>query len=55
MKAIKYLFIGALTLSCGAPVMAQDESPVETVKALIKNNDADAEKVIAALKPYIAD
>ena len=46
MKAIKYLFIGALTLSCGAPVMAQDESPVETVKALVKNNDADAEKQI---------
>lgn len=46
MKTIKYLFLGALTLSFGAPVMAQEESPVEQVKQIIKSNPADAEKQV---------
>lgn len=49
MKAIKYLFLGALTLSFSAPAMAQDESPVETVKSLIKTNTPDAVKQIKAI------
>lgn len=49
MKTLKYLFIGALSLSFSAPAMAQDESPVETVKALIKSNTPDAEKQIKSI------
>ena len=49
MKAIKYLFLGALTLSFSAPVSAQEESPVEAVKALIESNAPDAEKQIKAI------
>lgn len=49
MKAMKYLFLGALTLSFSAPAMAQDESPVETVKSLIKTNTPEAEKQIKSI------
>lgn len=49
MKAIKYLFLGALTLSFSAPAMAQEESPVETVKSLIKTNTPEAEKQIKSI------
>jgi tetratricopeptide (TPR) repeat protein len=49
MKAIKYLFLGALTLSFSAPVAAQEESPVEAVKALIESNAPDAEKQIKSI------
>ena len=35
MKTLKYLFLGALTLGFSAPVAAQEESPVEAVKAII--------------------
>jgi hypothetical protein len=46
MKTLKYLFLGALTLSFSAPVAAQEESPVEAVKAIIQSNAPDAEKQI---------
>lgn len=49
MKAIKYLILGALTLSFAAPAQAQEESPVETVKSLIESNAPDAEKQIKAI------
>lgn len=50
MNAIKYLFLGALTLSFSAPAMAQDEqSPVEAVKEILKNKPADAEKQIKSI------
>ena len=50
MNAIKYLFLGALTLSFSAPAMAQDEqSPVEAVKEILKNKPADAEKQIKGI------
>jgi len=49
MKAIKYLFLGALTLSFSAPVAAQDESPVEAVKAILKSNAPDSEKQIKSI------
>ena len=49
MKTIKYLFIGALALSFSTTAMAQEESPVEAVKALIKTNTPDAEKQIKAI------
>lgn len=49
MKTMKYLILGALTLSLSAPVAAQEESPVEAVKAIIKNNAPDAEKQIKGI------
>ena len=49
MKAIKYLFLGALTLSFSAPVAAQEESPVEAVKAILKSNAPDSEKQIKSI------
>jgi tetratricopeptide (TPR) repeat protein len=49
MKAIKYLFVGALSLSFSAPVAAQEGSPVETVKAIINSNAADADKQVKAI------
>lgn len=49
MKAIKYLFLGALTLSFSASVAAQEESPVEAVKTLLKSNAPDAEKQIKSI------
>ncbi len=49
MKTLKYLFLGALTLSFGAPVAAQEESPVEAVKAIIKSNAPDADKQIKGI------
>ncbi|MBQ8158811.1 MAG: hypothetical protein IJ081_07330 [Prevotella sp.] len=49
MKTIKYLMIGALTFGFSAIGMAQEESPVEAVKALVKSNDPDAEKQIKSI------
>ena len=49
MKTLKYLFLGALTLSFSAPVAAQEESPVEAVKAIIKSNAPDADKQIKGI------
>ena len=50
MKPIKYLFLGALTLSFSATAMAQDEkSAIEAAKEIIKNKPADAEKQIKAI------
>lgn len=49
MKTLKYLFLGALTLSFSAPVAAQEESPVEAVKAIIQSNAPDAEKQIKGI------
>lgn len=56
MKAIKYLFVGALTLSLSTPVMAQEQSPVDAANEIIKNKPADAEKQIKGLyKNYKKD
>jgi tetratricopeptide (TPR) repeat protein len=50
MKTIKYLFVGALMLSFGTPVMAQSElSPVDALKEILKNKPADADKQIKAI------
>jgi len=49
MKPIKYLLLGALMLSFSAPVAAQDDQPVEAVKAIIKSGAPDAEKQIKAI------
>ena len=49
MKTLKYLFLGALTLSFSASVAAQEESPVEAVKAIIKSNAPDADKQIKGI------
>ena len=51
MKAIKYLFITALTLGYSANVMAQDGSKadIDAVKKIISNKPADLDK---QMKPY---
>ena len=50
MKPMKYLLIGALMLSFGAPAMAQDgtKADVDAVKNLIKSKPADFEKQMKA-------
>ena len=50
MKAIKYLFIGALMLSFGAPAVAQDgtKADIDGVKNLIKSQPADFAKQMKA-------
>lgn len=49
MKSLKYLMIGVLALSVGTPAAAQEESPAEAVKAILKSNAPDAEKQIKAI------
>ena len=50
MKAIKYLFITALTLGYSANVMAQDGSKadIDAVKSIISNKPADLDKQMKA-------
>ena len=51
MKAIKYLFIAALTAGYSVAVMAQDGSKadVDAVKRIISSKPADLDK---QMKPY---
>ena len=51
MKAIKYLFITALTLGYSANVMAQDGSKadIDAVKRIISSKPADLDK---QMKPF---
>lgn len=52
MKAIKYLFVGALMLSLSAPVLAQDnKAAIEEATAMVKNN-TPAKEVKAFAKKY---
>ena len=50
MKAIKYLFIAALTLGYSANVMAQDgsQADVDAVKKIISSKPADLDKQMKA-------
>ena len=50
MKAIKYLFIGALMTGFSATVMAQDGSKadIDAVKKLISSKPADLDKQMKA-------
>jgi tetratricopeptide (TPR) repeat protein len=52
MKAIKYLFLGALLIGSGTSVMAQDgtKADVDAMKSLVKNKPADFDKQV---KNYI--
>lgn len=51
MKAIKYLFLGALTLSFSAPVAAQDEAKaaIDAAAEIIKSNAPDKVKQVNAI------
>jgi len=51
MKTIKYLFLGALTLSFSAPVAAQDQAKAVFDKAteIIKSDSPTKEKDMKAL------
>ena len=52
MKTMKYVLLGAMMLSFGAPAMAQDGSKadVDALKALIANKQTDAK----SLKPFFS-
>ena len=52
MKAIKYLFVGALMLSLSAPVVAQDNKAAVDEAAQLVKNKADVKEVKAFAKKY---